>query len=137
MPRSYREPEYRRRIRDKAAQKKDDTEAEERKTSDKGHIENLAAAIHRVEHELCRSNDESAPEKKRIRRWEKGGVIGLWAAAGVGVAAIWFGTHDASQQRGVMQGQLDEMQAEQRPWVYAENNSIKIAAPLIFNQREM
>ena len=41
--------------------------------------------------------------------WEVLGVMGLWIAAAVGIAAIYIGTHDASEQRGVMQGQLAEM----------------------------
>jgi hypothetical protein len=45
------------------------------------------------------------------------GVVGLWLAAAVGVTAVWVGTHDAGQQRDVMRGQLDEMQADQRPWI--------------------
>jgi len=43
--------------------------------------------------------------------------LALLFAAGVGLLAIVISSNDASQQLGVMQRQLDEMQAEQRPWV--------------------
>ena len=61
--------------------------------------------------------------------------MGLWFAGFVGIAAIWFGTHDASEQRGVTQGQLNVMQSEftatQRPWISVD--SMKISSPLFFN----
>jgi hypothetical protein len=37
--------------------------------------------------------------------------LGLWFAGFVGIAAILVGTHDSSEQRGVMQGQLNTMQS--------------------------
>jgi hypothetical protein len=112
VPRSYREPEYRRRVRERTAQQERDTATEKREAAEKDYREKLTAAVHRVEQELNRSNDEADPQKKRIRCWEKSGVIGLWAAAAVGVGAVWFGTYDASQQRGVTQRQLTEMQTD-------------------------
>lgn len=124
MPRSNREPEYRRRIREKTTQDQERAEAEERESADKNHREKLTAAIRRVEQELSRSNDEDTPHKKNERWWNKWEVLGLWAAAAVGIVAIWFGTHDAGEQRGVMQrqltsmeDQLKEMQVEQRPYI--------------------
>jgi hypothetical protein len=44
-------------------------------------------------------------------------VIGLWLAAGVGLLAVIVASLDARGQSGVMQGQLNEMQDEQRPWL--------------------
>jgi hypothetical protein len=59
MSQANREPEYRRRIREKA--EKDQHEAETKR-------------------------------QKAADRWEIAGVVGLWLAAAVGVAAIWTGT---------------------------------------------
>ena len=51
-------------------------------------------------------------------------VLGLWAAALVGLGAIYFSTRDAGEQVGTMReqlkamsGQLDEMQQEGRAWL--------------------
>src|ERR1700731_4461721 len=41
------------------------------------------------------------------RHWEHAGILGLWAAAAVGVAAIVTGNHDANRQRSVMIDQLE------------------------------
>jgi hypothetical protein len=66
------------------------------------------------------------------------GVFGLWLAAGVGATAILIGTHDAEQQRGVMKGQLETMQAQftatERPWISVD--SIHIPAPLFFDAND-
>src|ERR1700730_8994016 len=109
MPRRYSEPEYRRRIREKAEQHKREAENKERGTAEKSYIEHVASAIHRIEQELNRANNENAPEKKRDRYWERGGIVGLCAAAAVGISAIWIGTHDADKQRSVMESQLVAM----------------------------
>jgi hypothetical protein len=115
------EPEYRRRIREKAEKDQQTAEAERQKSNNEYNIHQITAAIKRVQQELGRANDEHTPQKKSDRRWEKFGFFGLWFAGFVGIAAIWFGTHDAREQRGSMQTQLDEIHDEfvstQRPWV--------------------
>jgi hypothetical protein len=56
--------------------------------------------------------------------WRVMEVLGLWLAAGVGVAAIVYSRLDSAEQVGAMRdqlkamsGQLDEMQQEGRAWV--------------------
>jgi len=106
------ESEYRRRTREKTEKNNRETKAKKEKTVEKSEIQKLAAAIQCIERELNRSNDEQTPQKKRDRRWEHFGVAGLWAAATVGAIAIWFGTHDAGEQRSVMAEQMNVMQAQ-------------------------
>src|ERR1700730_18415529 len=111
MLRCNGDPEYRRRIREKTRQNQESAHRKRDEASREGDIKQITAAIHRVEQELNRTNDENAPEKKRDRYWERGGIVGLWAAAAVGVAAIWIGNHDAYKQRTVMESQLGEMRS--------------------------
>jgi hypothetical protein len=110
------EPKYRRRIREKTDENKHEAEAKERETKEERRIGDLTAAIQRVEQELNRANNERTPEKKRDRLWERFGVVGLWAAAAVGVTAIWIASYEAGKQRRIaerqmitMRGQLEEM----------------------------
>lgn len=56
--------------------------------------------------------------------WRAMEVLGLWAAAAVGLAAIIYSTRDSTEQVGAMRdqlqamsGQLDEMRQEGRPWI--------------------
>jgi hypothetical protein len=74
-------------------------------------------SIKSVVQELQRQNDEANPRNIRERRLRMAEVIGLWLAAGIGLVAVIVASLDARGQRGVMQGQLNEMQAEQRPWL--------------------
>jgi hypothetical protein len=70
-------------------------------------------------------SERKRPEgKEPVGFWRAMEVLGLWAAALVGLGAIYFSTRDAGEQvsamRGqlkTMSGQLDEMQQEGRPWV--------------------
>lgn len=110
MPRYYNEPEYRRRIRQETEQNKSDSKAKEREAAHESQIEKLSAAMHRVEQELYRANDETSPKNTKQYWWEKAGVIGLWAAAAVGVIAVVVSSIDSHHQRGVMRGQLDVME---------------------------
>jgi hypothetical protein len=112
MSRTNREPEYRLRIREKAEKDKNESEKKRQKAQTESHTSNITAAIHRIKEALERASDEETPQKKRERYWERAGIVGLWAAAAVGVAAIWIGSSDSSKQRGVMQGQLTAMQSD-------------------------
>jgi hypothetical protein len=160
MKRVDYEPEYRRRIREKAEQKKRAAERERQEVDAKSSAKDITAAIHRVEQELNGANDQEHPHKKRERRWEHAGVVGLWAAAAVGVVAVYFGNHDSKRQRDVMQsqldsmrtagrqtddtiaalktqadimrGQLEEMRADRRPWIALTKTDI--FKPLTYNQ---
>jgi hypothetical protein len=70
-------------------------------------------------------SERKRPEgKEPVGFWRAMEVLGLWAAAGVGVAAIVYSRLDSAEQLGTMRGQLhamsgqlEEMQAEGRPWV--------------------
>jgi hypothetical protein len=88
------EPEYRRRIREKREENQRKAQTEEWKAAQERNVEKITAAIHRVKQELNRSNDENQPQRKSDRRWERAGVVGLWAAAAVGTTAIYIGSSD-------------------------------------------
>ena len=70
-------------------------------------------------------SERKRPEDRQpVGFWRAMEVLGLWAAAGVGLAAIYFSTRDSGEQVRAMRdqlqtmsGQLDEMQQEGRPWV--------------------
>jgi hypothetical protein len=49
--------------------------------------------------------------------WRVMEVLGLWAAAGVGLHAITVSSRDAREQVTAIRDQLDEMQQEGRPWI--------------------
>jgi hypothetical protein len=93
---------------------------EGRESNNESYIEKISAGINRVEQELSRANDENTPHKKWDRRWARAGVLGLWAAALVGLLAIFVATHDAWRQRDAMDQQLAIMQAQQRAWIAVE-----------------
>ena len=114
------EPEYRRRARQKAAKNQEAANREWDKAAQERRHKEIITTIKGIEEKLARAEDEATPKNKRERRWHKAEVSGLWAAAVVGVAAIVIGNLDAGSQRGVMQAQIDEMKAEQRPWVSAD-----------------
>lgn len=68
-----RDPEYLRRVREKAEKNKQEAQAKERESAHERDIVCLiAAAIHAVKEELKRGNDEQTPEKKSDRRWQHG-----------------------------------------------------------------
>jgi hypothetical protein len=126
MSRTNREPEYHRRIREKTEKDQQTAKTKRQESDNKYNTEKVTAAIKRVEEELGRTNNEQTPQKKRDRCWERFGFLGLWFAGFVGIAAICVGTHDASEQRGVMQGQLEIAQKTlvmtERPWLYVNGN---------------
>jgi hypothetical protein len=66
-------------------------------------------------------------------------VIGLWAAFGAALAAISSSRRDSEEQVRAMRdqlqtmsGQLNEMHAEQRPWVSFDLKNSSLASGLIF-----
>jgi hypothetical protein len=113
MPRRHFEPEYRRRIREKAEKQKAETNKENWEAANNARVGDLAAAIHRVEQKFDSEKSNNSPQKRSDRCWERAGVVGILAAAAAGVAAIIVGNNDSAHQ-------LSEMRTEQRPWVYAE-----------------
>jgi hypothetical protein len=70
-------------------------------------------------------SERKRPEDRQpVDFWRAMEVLGLWAAALVGLGAIYVSTRDAGEQVGTMRdqlkamsGQLDEMQQEGRPWI--------------------
>jgi hypothetical protein len=122
MLRGNGDPEYRRRIREKAEKDQHSTQAKERESAEKRNRDDVSSAIQRIEQELRRTNDEHTPQKNRDRYWERFGFLGLWFAGLVGVVAILVATYDAEKQRGVMQGQLTEM-ATQRLFTIAQTRA--------------
>jgi hypothetical protein len=117
------EPEYRRRIREKETQNQQAAERERDETNQKDNTEQVITALHTIQQQLNRAHNEDKTQRQRNECWERAGVIGLWAAAFVGVGAIIIGNSDSAKQRnvmnntiaamntqaGIMQGQLGEM----------------------------
>jgi hypothetical protein len=70
-------------------------------------------------------SERKRPEDRQpVEFWRAMEVAGLWAAALVGLGAIYFSTRDSGEQVTAMReqlqtmgGQLNEMQEEGRPWV--------------------
>src|SRR5580704_4891357 len=126
MSRTHNEPKYRRRIREKAGKDQQKAEAERQKAADSAKHYEIVRSIYAVVQEYQRYTNEERSRKQGDRYWEKAGVFGLWLAAAVGVAAIWFGTHDASEQRGQLKAQAEIMHntliMSQRPWLYVTGN---------------
>jgi hypothetical protein len=128
--RTNQEPEYRRRVREKAEQDQKRAENERDRAAKRADIHEIVIAIEAIDEKYNRETHKEHTRKKRDRFWEVLGVAGLWIAAAVGVAAISYGTRDADRQRGIMSGQLGEMQSAQRPWIQMEN--IVATGPLYF-----
>lgn len=63
-PRLYREPDYRRRLRQKAEQQENNAKQKEREAAEKNRIGEFSAAIHRIEEELRQANDQDSPHKR-------------------------------------------------------------------------
>jgi hypothetical protein len=120
LSRTNREPEYRRRLREKAEQDKNSASYERDRSAQSADIHEIVLAINAIDEKYDRETHKEHTRKKRDRFWDITGVVGLWLAAAVGVTAVWVGTHDAGQQRDVMRGQLEEMRDEQRPWIYVD-----------------
>jgi hypothetical protein len=124
MPRVYRDPEYRRRVREKTEQDRRQTNEERKEADYKYDREQIILSIKSIEQELNRGHDENHPQRKRRQLWNNAGVVGLWLAAVTAIWAILAAKCSADKQynammgqQWVMQGQLDEMRNEQRPWV--------------------
>ncbi len=121
-----REPEYRRRIRKKAAKDQHKAANERYEASQSSYVDKIVAAINTIYQHYYRETHKEHTRKKWDRFWEVMGVIGLWLAAGVGATAIWIGTNDASKQRNLMRDQSNVMNKtlvmSERPWLYIKGN---------------
>jgi hypothetical protein len=67
---------------------------------------------------------ETDPEKRQDRLWNRAGTVGLCAAAAVGLAAIVVSNIDASHQREVMRSQLNSMILNERAYVFVKTLEI-------------
>lgn len=128
MSRTNREPEYRRRIRQKAEQDQQNADTKRQKAADNSKYYEIIRSIYAVFQEYQRHNNERRAREQGDRFWEIAGVAGLWLAAAVGIAAITVGTKDAIEQRRVMQGQLsitqNQFTATERPWISIDSANI-------------
>jgi hypothetical protein len=97
-------------------------------------LKRIGAAVQNIERELHAANDEETPRRRRERRWNYSGTVGLWAAAIVGGLAIYSSTRDSDKQRAAMKSQLDEMQAEERAWVSVPNGQVAVEGATTDNQ---
>lgn len=114
-------PEYRRR---------EEQAAREQQEAEK-HDDNIKiiAAMNRVADEQHAANHEHTPKEKGKRSREIIRICGIYTAAVVALIAILITHWDSSDQIAalsgqlkVMQGQLDAMEADQRPWIKVEPN---------------
>ena len=149
MPRPDDEPEYRRRITEKAKYQQQDAKNSEWRAQQNSDRQKIITAIQTFdEHINSYAKEQKSAEKRRSsrdrRQWwlDFAGVLGLWGAAAVGIGAILQGTADFGRQRGVMsnqliamksqaeimRGQLASMEIAQRPWLAVAD--MKITSPL-------
>jgi hypothetical protein len=105
--------------REKSAYIQNQEKAEEKRHKAQIHKDNveIVAALDRLSGEIKIASDkqESTEAKNNWREWF--GVAGIYVASAIAIWAICRASTDAGDQKRVMQGQLSEMQAEQRPWI--------------------
>jgi hypothetical protein len=121
-----------------------DAENKRQKTVEDAFRQEVIAALQRIAEQNKAADDQARRadrfhrlvEKLALRlegrkyRIEIAETLGLWAAAAVGVIAIVVATHDSSEQRDVMQGQLTEMRgsAQQTSQLIGANARLAEAA---------
>lgn len=118
------EPEHKRIRREKAERSEREACRKDDEAAKQTYVKQIVDAIKGVIQSLERHDNERNPDKKWDRKWRRYEVRGLWAAAIIGLLAIIVSSVEAYHQRSVLHGlqsaaqqQLDEMEAEQRPWV--------------------
>lgn len=87
-------------------------------------IRDLVAALRL----LADSSDR--PPSKWEQAWRRAEVIGLWAAALVGISAIIVSTIDAHLDRQLTRAQLAEMRYQQRAWVKVDLRKVDVIEPV-------
>jgi len=107
---AYREPEYRRRRREKAAEDQRRADQERDKSAEKADQNKIISALQAIAIEQASAENTRAPKNKRETWLKLAEIIALSVAAAVGAVAIIVGNHDASRQ-------LSTMLADQRPWL--------------------
>ncbi len=108
---SYRDAKYRRRIRQKTEEDKRKAERERHESTQDAHIEKIVASVEELVEQINRYTDEESPHNRSKRCWEKAEVVGLWAAAIVGIVAIVVGSWDSDSTRRTMIKQTSEMES--------------------------
>jgi hypothetical protein len=108
---SIKKPNYR--------QKQDDAQRERNEATERSNIEKIICALKAIVQKFDAANDENTPQKRTDRIWERVGIVGLWLAAVAGLTAIYISRQDSHRQQVIMQGQLAEMQLENRAWIWA------------------
>lgn len=107
------EPEYRRRARIKAAQDEERARLERHEAQrHAGEVDIAARIIERIESNQASTEQAEAARHKKQHRLHWGEVIGLFVAAGVGIAAIYYASKDSHQQWEVMNAQLGAMKGQ-------------------------
>jgi hypothetical protein len=86
-------------------------------SSQENYWQQIIGALNAISEKTGAQEHKSYAAKAYKYTIEVGTLLGLWVAAGVALYAICKSSIDSAGQRGVMQRQLDEMEAEQRPWV--------------------
>lgn len=111
-------PEDWRRVWQNTKENQNKSDQERQEAAENTRVEKIIGAIDSVVKQLYRQTDEKAPKNKSERRWKRAEVLGLWAAAAVGVTAIVVANHDAEGQLSslnnqvtAMRGQINEMKA--------------------------
>jgi hypothetical protein len=127
------DPENWRRFWQEAKEHQHKADQERHEAAENTRVKQIVGSVESAVEQLRRQNDEKAPKNKGERRWKRAEVLGLWAAAAVGLTAIIIANNDAGKQlttmnnqSGAMQGQLNEMKAasEQTARLVAANEKV-------------
>jgi hypothetical protein len=111
----------------KRRKKQEEAEGKQRESEKESDRQKIIAALNAIAEKT--GSKEHQGRSAKIYKWtiEIGTLLGLWVAAGVAFYAVHKASMDSAGQRSVMygqqitmQGQLDEMRAEQRPWLKLE-----------------
>lgn len=95
------------------------------------YVEKIIGAVKGVTEQLKAQDGEQNPNTKWERRWRKREVWGIWAAAAVGLIAIIWSAIDSGHERGIMQRQLDEAEAQRLMNIAQSRARVEQLRPLI------
>jgi hypothetical protein len=117
MKGSHHEPEYRRRLREKA--EKDESEANKKKRESQyyNNIVKITLLLQKIGERSTRDSNEEKTYRKRNFWVNLLGVIGVWLAGAVAIIAILVSSTRYIEQWQIMRDQLSAMHNDQRPWI--------------------